>query len=114
MRRKHHTYFIGAEGERSAARDLEELKASGWHVFHDVTPRRDAAWNIDHVLIGPGGVYAIETKNWNKSDKNAKCLWDGTTLRLRLSSGARDRGRVRGRGDRPDRPEREGSGACVA
>lgn len=88
MRRKHHTYFIGAEGERSAARDLEELKASGWHVFHDVTPRRDAAWNIDHVLIGPGGVYAIETKNWNKSDKNAKCLWDGTTLRLRLSSGA--------------------------
>lgn len=86
--RKHYAYFIGSEGERSAARALDELSACGWHVFHDVTPRRGAKWNIDHVLVGPGGLFAIETKNWSKPSENTACVWDGATLRLRHASGA--------------------------
>ncbi|MBA2430881.1 MAG: NERD domain-containing protein, partial [Chthoniobacterales bacterium] len=35
------------------------LRGAGYHVFHDL--RRDG-FNIDHVVVGPAGVFAIETK----------------------------------------------------
>jgi hypothetical protein len=50
----------GAEGEEVVGRILEQMSASGWHVIHDVTFGRG---NIDHVAIGPGGVFAVETKS---------------------------------------------------
>ncbi|MDQ3725872.1 MAG: NERD domain-containing protein [Actinomycetota bacterium] len=50
----------GAEGEEAVGQILEELAIDGWHVLHDVTFGRG---NIDHVAIGPGGVFAIETKS---------------------------------------------------
>ncbi len=31
-----------------------------WHVLHDIYLGRG---NIDHVVVGPGGVYAVETKS---------------------------------------------------
>ena len=39
---------------------LEELATSGWHVIHDVSFGRG---NIDHVLVGPSGLFTIETKS---------------------------------------------------
>jgi hypothetical protein len=58
-------YFKGAEGEELVARMLHRLPAE-WTVFHGVmlpagTGRRD----IDHVLVGPAGVFVVETKNWS-------------------------------------------------
>ena len=50
----------GAEGEEVVGKILEEMSASGWHVIHDVTFGRG---NIDHIAIGPGGVFAVETKS---------------------------------------------------
>jgi hypothetical protein len=50
----------GAEGEEVVGRILEEMSAGGWHVIHDVTFGRG---NIDHIAIGPGGVFAVETKS---------------------------------------------------
>ena len=49
----------GAEGERATARDLDGLGAAGFVVLHD---RRVPGYggNIDHVAIGPTGVWAIE------------------------------------------------------
>jgi hypothetical protein len=32
-----------------------------WHVFNGIQLQQD--WDIDHVLIGPGGVFAISTKS---------------------------------------------------
>ena len=32
-----------------------------WHVFHDFKAGRH---HVDHVLIGPAGVFSVETKNW--------------------------------------------------
>jgi hypothetical protein len=49
----------GAEGERKVGAILETL-GPGWHVLHDVSLGRG---NIDHVLVGPGGVFSIETKS---------------------------------------------------
>lgn len=51
----------GARGERWAARFLNHLP-QGWQVFHDV-PIGQRGANVDHVVIGPGGVFTVNTKN---------------------------------------------------
>jgi hypothetical protein len=58
-------YERGAVGEETTARALGELSAEGWRVFHDVRwPGRSQA-NIDHVLVGPSGVFVIDSKAWD-------------------------------------------------
>jgi nuclease-like protein len=49
----------GASGEEEIGRLLEGLGA-GWIALHDVDTGRG---NIDHVVIGPGGLFTIETKS---------------------------------------------------
>lgn len=56
-------YYLGWFGERMTAEELEPLREQGWRVFHDVPAERGGIeFNIDHVLVGPGGVFSIETK----------------------------------------------------
>jgi hypothetical protein len=51
----------GAAGERRTASHLDELAADGYVVLHDrLIPGARA--NIDHIAIGPAGVFVIETK----------------------------------------------------
>lgn len=50
---------MGAEAEQWTAQELAKLDDRRWVVFHDVPLQRS---NLDHVTIGPGRVYAIETK----------------------------------------------------
>lgn len=54
---------LGRDGERVVAQYLEWFRTSNFFVFHDV-PNGDA--NVDHVLIGPQGVFTIETKTHTK------------------------------------------------
>lgn len=54
---------LGRDGERAVAQYLEWFRTAGFFVFHDV-PMEKA--NIDHVLIGPRGIYTIETKTLSK------------------------------------------------
>lgn len=51
----------GADGERRTAAALGDLGPE-WHVVHDVP---DGRGNIDHIAVGPAGVFVIETKNLN-------------------------------------------------
>lgn len=54
----------GAAGEVEVARVLGDLPL-GWFAVHDLPwPGRTRA-NIDHVVIGPGGVYVVDAKNWS-------------------------------------------------
>lgn len=54
----------GAEGECATAHALTTLP-SGWTAIHDVRwPGRRLA-NIDHVVVGPGGVFVIDSKLWS-------------------------------------------------
>src|SRR4051812_33261348 len=55
----------GVQGEESTARILGVLSAEGWRVFHDVRWPGRAQANIDHVLVGPGGVFVVDTKSWS-------------------------------------------------
>jgi len=52
----------GAEGEESVGAKLNRLVKDGWYVLHSV-PIGDKHSDIDHVVIGHGGVYPINTKN---------------------------------------------------
>jgi len=49
----------GERGELHVADALEELRVEGYKPIHDIVAD---GFNIDHVLVGPGGVFAIETK----------------------------------------------------
>jgi hypothetical protein len=53
---------IGADGEETVGARLEKLTGRGWKVLHAV-PVGDRGSDIDHVLIGPGGVYTLNTKH---------------------------------------------------
>jgi hypothetical protein len=51
----------GAAGERRTARLLGQLERLGWVVLHDLAIPGSRA-NIDHLVIGPGGVFVIDSK----------------------------------------------------
>jgi hypothetical protein len=51
----------GSAGERRTARLLSRLERHGWAVLHDLAVPGSRA-NIDHLLIGPGGVFVIDSK----------------------------------------------------
>lgn len=58
-------YERGAVGEQVTARVLSQLPATSWTVLHDLHwPGRRFA-NVDHLVIGPPGVFVIDSKNWN-------------------------------------------------
>lgn len=60
-----HAWRQGAEGERRTAAELAALESRGWVVLHDLHwPGRPFA-NIDHIVVGPTGVYVIDSKNWS-------------------------------------------------
>jgi len=71
----------GAEGERLTAAALAALPRAQWRVLHDVPwPGRPRA-NLDHVAIGPGGVFVIDSKNWS----GAVAVRDGVLRQGRYS-----------------------------
>jgi hypothetical protein len=49
----------GARGEEEIGRLLEAL-GDGWFSLHDINTGRG---NIDHVVVGPAGLFTIETKS---------------------------------------------------
>lgn len=69
----------GIKGERYTGQVLEELRANGYRVFHDVIGDN---FNIDHVLIGPSGIYIVETKTWRNNPSIKSVDYDGKQLRL--------------------------------
>lgn len=81
----------GAVGERLVAAAVAPLAEAGWHALHDIRwPGRQRA-NIDHVLIGPGGVVVVDAKNW-AGDVSVRdgVLRQNGYLRLRETQAVRD------------------------
>jgi hypothetical protein len=68
----------GAAGERRTARLLDSLERHGWAVLHDLAIPRSRA-NLDHLVIGPGGVFVIDSKQYRgrlQLDPTGR-LWHG-------------------------------------
>jgi len=82
-------YQLGFLGERAIGEELNQLLAHGWKVFHDVEFNENPSqkpFNVDHVVVGSGGVFAIETKtrrkrvNRHKNDVPNIVTYDGARL----------------------------------
>ena len=69
---------LGIEGEKAVGQFLDGLRGSGYHIFHDLIGN---GFNVDHVLIGPAGVFTIETKTWSKPIRgDARITFDGEQI----------------------------------
>jgi hypothetical protein len=75
-------YRLGFEGERFVGEELSRLIALGFEIYHDVP---FDGFNIDHVLVGPRGVFVVETKTRRKpvdedGKKEYRVQFDGKSL----------------------------------
>lgn len=71
---------LGMRGEREVGRMLEEFRTLGYRVFHDIP---GDVFNVDHALIGPGGIFAIETKTRTKPGTGTPTVeYDGKCIRV--------------------------------
>lgn len=67
----------GKAGERNASFNFWLFLFKEWVVINDVVlePAPDDFVQIDHVLIGPPGIYLIETKAWEGAFSGYKDNW---------------------------------------
>jgi hypothetical protein len=77
-------WWLGAEGERETAKEIEKLEAN-WHCEHDLEHERG---NWDHVLVGPPGVFLLDSKSLSGTVA-MPCARAGRITRARSSELAR-------------------------
>ena len=85
LRAKFRATKLGLRGEQAVAEALQSplVVQSGYFSFHDLP--KSGGGNIDHVVVGPGGVFLIETKarSQRKPEPNRKrnqAKFDGRTM----------------------------------
>lgn len=76
---------LGRLGEQMVGEELEPLREDGYRIFHDFPG--GPKWNIDHIVVGPGGVFVFETKTRSKrrADSNQpehEVLFENDTLKF--------------------------------
>jgi hypothetical protein len=72
----------GFDAELAVGQELDQLMRSGAYVFHDFPAEK---FNIDHVVIAPEGLFAVETKGYTKPNRgrgkeDATVRFDGKSL----------------------------------
>lgn len=89
--RSYVNHRLGLLGEQVTGQILDQLSSDSIRVFHDLEIREPGGkpWNIDHVVVTPAGVFAIETKTRRKPRGTApdgqqghKVIFDGQQLRF--------------------------------
>ena len=75
---------LGLDCEMAVGQELNQLMREGCYVFHDFPAE---GFNIDHVVVSPKGILAIETKGRAKPDKDggsseATVVFDGEALKF--------------------------------
>jgi hypothetical protein len=75
-------YREALAGELATAQLLEPVLANGGRLLHDI---QAPGFNIDHVVVSPGGVFAVETKHRLKPTQGnakdqARVTFDGKVL----------------------------------
>jgi len=82
----------GMKAEKSVGQYLEQFRAQGYQIFHDIPGENgDKKFNTDHVIIGPKGVFTIETKYARKPEKGqTKIQYDGRQISINGQTPDRD------------------------
>jgi hypothetical protein len=75
-------YNLGLDAEIAVGQELNHLMREGYWVFHDFPADK---FNIDHVVVGTTGVFAVETKGRPKpigqdGQSQYEVLYDGDSL----------------------------------
>lgn len=80
------TVFKGPAGvrltkaQKRTARQLSGLQRKGYRAMH-ILPIPDSEEQIDHLVIGPAGVFAIDSEDWDRRmpvrTSNHRQLWHG-------------------------------------
>jgi len=84
LRKKHNELKLGFECEVFVGQALNQLMRDGYYVFHDF--QADNKFNIDHIVIGNGWIFAVETKGRSKlinkksNIDNSKLIFNGEKL----------------------------------
>jgi hypothetical protein len=69
---------LGRDGERAVGQGLDELRAQGFGILHDVVGH---GFNLDHVIFSKHGIYVVETKTFSKPLKGkAEITFQGPKL----------------------------------
>ncbi|HLX71402.1 MAG TPA: nuclease-related domain-containing protein [Verrucomicrobiae bacterium] len=79
------SYHLGLLGEQAMGEQLQTLALQGYRIFHDIPG--NGLWNIDHVAVGSGGIFAIETKCYSKKPsrngrKDHEAEFNGEVIRF--------------------------------
>jgi hypothetical protein len=77
---------LGHEAELAVGQELSHLGGAGYRIFHDF-PADSGVFNIDHIVVGPGGVFLIETQGRATPGKAAadtpwEVKYDGKVLQF--------------------------------
>ena len=85
MKKERRKLWLAFHGERVVGEELAGLTHHGYHVFHDLPLTEN--WNIDHIVVGPSGVYAVETKVQRIPEQNTgpvshELIYDGKGLQF--------------------------------
>jgi hypothetical protein len=60
----YNTYKSGLTGERTVVKNISDKLNSDFSIFNDVLLKDGKrSGNVDHIIVGPTGVFVIETKN---------------------------------------------------
>jgi hypothetical protein len=75
---------LGLDAEAAIGQELNQLMLDGFRVYHDF---QADGFNIDHIVIGQNGVFAVETKGRAKpketdNKKNWSVIYDGQALQF--------------------------------
>ncbi|HEY1236636.1 MAG TPA: nuclease-related domain-containing protein [Candidatus Binatia bacterium] len=78
VRREVRALRLERDGEKDVGQKLELLRKKGYEILHDIIGN---GFNLDHVLIGPAGIFTVETKTHSKPVKgNPSILFDGDKI----------------------------------
>jgi hypothetical protein len=82
--KERHNHRLGLDCEMAVGQELNNLVAEGYRVYHDIPAE---GFNIDHVVVGRNGVFAVETKGRSKPNRgrgsaDATVVYDGRVLKF--------------------------------
>lgn len=62
--RKYRIYNGGLQGEKTVIKHLNKTLNDDYYLLNDVY-MHNGGGDIDHIVLGPNGVFVLETKNWS-------------------------------------------------
>lgn len=69
-------YRLGQEGEDKAVQQIIQALDGNWHLFRNISLPGQNKADLDLVLVGPPGVWALEVKNFHGEYRNIGENWE--------------------------------------